>query len=227
MAIDAQFGLDEVYPATAEDLTLTVYVGGVAATISAAAYTIYDSGGNTKGTGSATIASNVLTVTVDATWFTVIEENARIEWAYTISGTAYKSNNLFDIVKTKLTNPVIDADLQKYHPKIQDDRWSEQTTFQPQIDKAFRKVKRDIKNRGNRPALIVDAEQIKELIILKSLEIVFCDFKTQPTDIWSEYCMKYAEEYNTEFSNTRFKYDETGDGVVDTERGFATTRFVK
>lgn len=218
MSIQTQFQTPEIFKAATESLSLKVYEDGAAATLSDASYVLYDQGTTEKATGSITPSSNTLTVSVASTVFPVVLENCRIKWTFTVSSVEYTFQNHFDVVASKIVNPVIQADLEKNHPNLSDDLWSGETNFQTQIDKAFDYVRGRIKNKGLRAHLIIDAEQIKTAIEWKAMELIFFDFVREPNDQWD---MRYQEAkaaFEEEFSSINFVYDTGDDGVADTQK---------
>lgn len=227
MSIQTKITDNQVYAEKAESLILTVTVNGVASTVSDATAILYNSGTTEVATPTPAISgagNNILTVTILDTYYTDIEENCRVQWTFTVDGEEQIYNNLFDVVNYKIVNPVITADLVTMHPDLTADLWSSQTTFQPQIDEAYEEVKTDIKNKGNRPALIVDMSQLERPIKYKALSIIFWGQFREPGDRWARLAEKQDENYETEFSKTAFKYDLTGDGDIDARRTFGNIR---
>lgn len=220
MSIQTKLTDNQVYVAKEETLILTVTVDGDASTVSGASSILYNSYGNEKATLTPQISgagSNILTVTIPETIYTEIEQDCRIEWTFTVNTNENIVNNLFDVVNYKVFNPVITDDLKKMHPDLEDDLWSTQSTFQPQIDEAYSHLKTDIKNKGNRPALVVDMEQFEKCIKYKALSIIFWGQFREPGDRWAHLAEKRETDYETEFEKTTFKYDSTGSGDVDSK----------
>jgi hypothetical protein len=196
---------------------------GVASEVSGASAVLYNSGSTEKATPIPVISgaeNNILTTTILDTYYTVIEENCRIEWTFSVDGKEQIYNNLFDVVNYKIVNPVITADLVAMHPDLTVDLWDTQDNFQPQIDEAYESVKTDIKNKGNRPALLVDMSQLTKPLKYNALSVIFWGQFVGPGDRWMVLAQKADEDYDTEFSKTVFKYDSTGDGPVSVDRTF-------
>lgn len=228
MAISTQVSSNEVLKATAESISLTIYSAGTAATLSSCTYRILDSGGNVEASGSITPVANVMTVSIPATIFTVIEDNCRVEWSFTVSSVKYVVNSLFDVVSSKIFNCVVDQDLKDKYPYLSKELWSTQTNFSIQIDDAFKAVKTDIKNRGNYGRLLIDSEQIKPLIVHKALQTIFLPRSRQagapgiPGDLWWNLGTYHEKEYSKLFDSTHFVYDANSDAIVDQNRNFAS-----
>jgi hypothetical protein len=139
----------------------------------------------------------------------------RLLLKYTISGVVYQANFLFDVCLFVLVNPVIDADLIELHPDLASNRWAGQTTFMPQIEKAFSDIKRKLKERGRRPSMLIDGSQLKDLIICHALELVFFDFAKDTNDIWWNRYLKRAEQFAADFGNLHISYDSDEDEAID------------
>lgn len=220
MSLTTQFKENEIFEDTVESLLLEIFEGGEACVVSSASYVLYSSTNKEKASGSITPVENKLTVTIEDTVFTDTEEDCRVQWKFTVSGNIYKFNNLFDVVKNKITNCVIDVDLKNFHHDLVDDLWSGETNYDNQIQQAFKDVRKDIKNKGNRCNLLIDFEQIKSLIILKTFILVFYDLAKNTEDIWWAKFEKELEKYSSEFSKTNFKYDGDEDNAIDITKTF-------
>jgi len=205
---------NEAIKGTDFTIALTIYDGGVEKTPSSATISVYDYIGNAfVEDEDMAISGNTCTYTLSSDYTNTLQENARIK--VVIDGE--EVNFLFDIVLYKLINNVTDDDLKKYKPTLASDIWTGHTNYQAQIDEAFNLVKRDIKNMGKRPNLIIDSSQIRELIILRAFSIIFNDFSSSPEDIWYARYLSTQEEYKRALDNTVFKYDEDEDGIVNSD----------
>lgn len=228
MAIETQLTDNQVLKAKSQDLVLTVYKDGAATAVSGASCILYDSGTTEKATPTPVVSGDnneIITVTVEATVYTEIEDDCRIEWTFTADSKTIVTNSLFDVVNYKVYNPVITADLLAMHPEIDDDQWTDQSNFQNQIDEAYEDFLVDVRNKGTRGAWIVDMSQIKRPIKYKSLSIIFKSFIKQSDDVWEKLFILYSDMYDSELAKTRFKYDATGDGAVDTVLTLGTVHF--
>lgn len=207
-----------------DSFVLTLYEEGSVVTIDSASFVLYDSSGNEKDSGSITPSDNTLTVSVSADTFSVVQENCRIEWTFTISSVERKINTFFDVVKWKIYNNVIDSDLKKYFPDLTDSLWTGETNFSDQINKAFEYVKIDIKNKGRRPYLIVNNDAVKQLIELRALSLVFLGFSREIDDNWIVKSKDFMSVYSDRFDSTVFKYDDDQSGTIDSETSFNSIR---
>jgi hypothetical protein len=230
MTLETIFPYDEIFEAKADTLKLEVYKDGVAVECSAASYTLYNSGRTVIASGSITptgTPANILSVPVAADAFKTIEENNSIEWTFTADSEVRSFNNFFDVVKWKIYANVIDSDLEQYYPDIQDHLWTNQANYSPQIQLAWKDVKRDIKAKGRRPSLIVVDADIKKLIELKSFIHIFnAWFRSATDDVWLLRAQEAEKAYQDQFRKTTLRYDESQDGVIDNKQnlGMGTLR---
>lgn len=88
-------------------------------------------------------------------------------------------------------------------------------TFKKEIDRAFDKFELDMKNRGIYIDWIIDNDQVKEYIIVKSLQLICEIFATDITDIWIEKAKSYKDEYKKLLGVAVFDYDSDDDGNVE------------
>jgi hypothetical protein len=161
-----------------------------------------------------------LTYTLEAAKVSDLFEDGVIEIEYTTDDDAkHKMVRLFDMVLNSLTCSVTDDDLKSYMPKIASFLWSGETCYDKQIEEAFRLIKRDIKDKGRRPHMLLDGEQIRELIIIKSFVLIFGAFfkERSDEDRWWVLYEEFKERYESRFSKLVIKYDEDEDGLIDSE----------
>jgi hypothetical protein len=197
-----------------------IYEDGVQLVPTSATITINDPDGTAEVIAAAmTVAAGVGTLTypLTATYTADLWENAIIEVDYVIATVHYKAVFFFDVVLNALKCSVIDADLKSYAPLLATVIWNTQTTYDKQIQEAFRAIKRDVKNKGKRPSMLIDGTQIRELIILKTFELICFDFAKNTEDIWWARYQKYRDAYVAAFASLTIKYDEDESGTVDTD----------
>ena len=167
-----------------------------------------------------------LSYVVPAASMPSLAENCVIEIDYVIiTGdspdevtTHNKAVFLFDIVNNALKCNVTDDDLKCYAPQIADDLWTGSgmpTSYSGTIAEAFRIVKRLIKDKGNRPTMILDGSQVREIIILKTLEMLCFDFSKSKDDIWWSRFSRYTELFQTRLDSLRIKYDSDQSGTIE------------
>jgi hypothetical protein len=201
---------------------IIVSVDGVKTAPSTATLTLYNPSGTAIVTARAcTVNGTTKKITAVFTGgngtgeISTLTEDWRLLLNYTIASVVYQANFLFDVCRLILVNPVIDEDLLALHPDLASNRWASQTTFMPQIEKAFSDIKRKLKERGKRARMMIDATQIKDLIICHSLELVFFDFAKDIGDIWWNRYLKRAEQFAADFENLHIAYDSDESGTID------------
>lgn len=220
MTIQAHLIDNQVLVSTFETLVLTVLKDGAAEAVTSAAYILYDSGNEVKQMGNATISgaeSNILTINIPDDLFQETEENLRAEWSIVIGGESEIFVNFFDVVLYKLFNPVTTDDLAKEFPDLIDHLPETMENWQAHIDAAYDEVVEKIKNRGNRPALIVDMSQFFHPIKLNALSKIFWYLHREPGDKWHDSAQRLREQFEDAFRETRFIYSSAGDGLPDRE----------
>ena len=205
----------------AYDIEIKLYRGGSQIVPTSVTLTVKSPGGEAQ-VEDVSITPDVngtCTYELASTYTDTLWENALIELSYTDEASnAQKETLFFDVVLSVLKCSVIDSDLTDYEPDLASHRWSSQTSYDEQIQKAFNQVKRDIKNKGKRPALLIDGSQVKEVVIFKTLAIIcFAFAKDVDEDIWWNKYLKWDEVYNTEFNKLVIKYDEDESGLIQAE----------
>jgi hypothetical protein len=88
-------------------------------------------------------------------------------------------------------------------------------SFKKEIDRAFEKFELDMKNRGIYIDRIIDNDQVKEYIIVKTLELICLNFAKDAVDIWNEKASKYKNEYDNLIAVAVFDYDADDDGNIE------------
>lgn len=207
-----------------------VYSAGAQIKPTSAAITIKDPGG-TEQVSDASMTINgttgTATYTLDDAYTADLWENAVIEIEYVYSSITHKAVFFFDVVLNALKCNVIDDDLKKYFPQIASQIWSGTSNYDGQIQEAFRIVKRLIKDKGRRPAMLIDGSQIRELVIIKAFEIIFFNFAKSAEDIWWGRYEKYKALFEQRFAALAIKYDEDESGSIedDEEAGLGQVTF--
>jgi len=157
-----------------------------------------------------------MTYSLTTTYTDTLWQDAVIEVSYVISTVTYKAVFLFDVVLNMLKCSVIDDDLKKYRPQLADEIWTdEQSNYDKQIQEAFKLVKRDIKNKGRRPAMIIDGMQIRELIIMKTFELIFFDFSKTEDDSWWVHYKEAQSLYASARDALTIHYDLDESGTLE------------
>jgi hypothetical protein len=121
----------------------------------------------------------------------------------------------FDVVLNKISPCIVDADLKEYYPELTDEIWSTESNYDDQIQEAFKVLKRDLKNKGNRPHMLIDGSQLRIPLIHKTFEIIFRGFFKEEGDKWHLLYKEHEGKYTNEFDSLIIKYDADEDGVID------------
>lgn len=197
-------------------ITIKVYESGSQLKPTSATLAIRDDQGAAVVTGTGTVDSSTgtITYTLLAANTNALWENAVIDLTYVISSATYKATFLFDVVLQQLVNSVTDDDLKNYMPDLADDLWATETTYSRMIDEAFRQVKRDIKDRGQRPSMIMDGMQVRELVITKTFQNIFFSFAKNTTDVWWARYREFESLYQSRLDGLLIKYDTNEDGII-------------
>lgn len=198
-----------------------VYTAGVQVVPTSATIVIKDPDGDeVKASTAMSIATGgTMTSTVAKALLDTLWENAIIEIDYVVATVHSKAVFFFDCVLNALKCNIVDNDLKAYAPLLATLIWSTQTTYAPQKLEAFNIIKRMIKDKGHRPSMLIDGSQIRELLILKTFEMICFDFAKSKDDIWYARYEKYAEAFKMRFDALQIKYDEDESGTIDEEEG--------
>jgi len=194
-----------------------IYENGVQVVPTSATITVKSPSGETViDEAEMTISqAGTLSYTISANLLSMLWENALIEVNYVAGDKSFKSIFYFDVVICPLKPTVTDADLQTYFPQLGEEIWVGETNYDKQIQEAFRIIKRDIKNKGRRPSMLLDGSQVRELLIIKAFELIFFDFAKSEGDIWWKRYEEMKEKYKTAFENLLIKYDQDQDSLID------------
>lgn len=92
---------------------MTAYSNGVAVVPSAALVTVYKPGGSAlvAQTAAAVGSDGEMTYTLSAANNADHDVNYKVEWEYTVNSVVYYEQQLYDVVKSKLSIPITDEDL--------------------------------------------------------------------------------------------------------------------
>lgn len=209
-------------------IEVKVYLEGTQTVPSSATITVKDPKGKKQVEDQAVsiAGSGTMTYTLDSAYTADLWENAIIEIEYIINSVTYKMVSLFDVVLNKLKCSVIDANLKEYYPLLADEIWTGTTNYDDQIQEAFLEVKRDIRDKGKRPAMLIDGSQIRELIIAKTFEIIFFSMIKEDGDKWFIRHEKEAQRYKDKMAKLLIHYDVDESGTIEEEeRSLSLSQF--
>lgn len=203
---------DETFPIEAK-----VYDGGTQQVPSAATITVKNPSGANQVEDQAVAISEAgtMTYTLPVANTATLWENAIIEITYTISSVDYKMVRFFDVVLNKISPCIVDDDLKEYYPELTDEIWSAESNYDDQIQEAFKILKRDLKNKGRRPHMLIDGSQLRIPLIHKTFEIIFRGFFKETGDKWHELYKEHEQKFKDEFADLVIKYDSDEDGNID------------
>lgn len=202
---------DETFPIEAK-----VYDGGTQQVPSAATITVKNPSGvaQVEDQAVAIAAGGTMTYTLPAANTATLWENAIIEITYTISSIDHKMVRFFDVVLNKISPCIVDEDLKDYYPELADEIWSAESNYDQQIHEAFIQIKRELKNKGRRPHMLIDGSQLRTPLIHKTFEIIFRGFFKEAGDKWHELYKEHEQKCKDEFADLIIKYDSDEDGNI-------------
>lgn len=208
---------NEAVKSLAYPIEVKVYEAGTQLVPTSGTITVKNPGGTAQVEDVAVSidANGTMAYSLTTTYTGTLWENAIIELSYVVSSVTYKAIFLFDVVLNRLKCNIIDTDLKDYFPALAAEIWSVQTNYDKQIQEAFNIVKRDIKDKGRRPHMLIDGSQIRECLILKTFDLIFFAFAKTEEDIWWNRYMMFKEKYDDRFSKLVIKYDTDEDGLID------------
>lgn len=91
--------------------------------------------------------------------------------------------------------------------------------FAKKIEAAFEEMLIDVRNKGFRPALILESGELKIPLIKKALALICRDFIVTPDDKWATLAASYEDQYKDTFQKVKFQYDKDESGnVADSEK---------
>jgi len=219
MAETVKLTENQAVKGSAFPIEIKVYEGGIQAVPSSATITVKDPAGiEVVSRAAMSIAvGGTMSYSLASTYTEDLQEDAAIEVSYVLSGTTFKATFFFDVVLNILRPNVIDDDLKAHAPLLAQEIWATQDNYDEQIQEAFRQVVRDIKNKGRRPHMLIDGAQIRELVILKTFEMIFKEFPKSRDDIWAWRYELYKSDYKDALAGLVVKYDEDESGSIEEE----------
>ncbi|MCK4759721.1 MAG: hypothetical protein KAT69_06700 [Candidatus Aminicenantes bacterium] len=206
-------------------IELKVYEAGTQLIPTSATITIRDPDGTIiiDAVAVSIAAGGTMTYTLLAAKTVTLWENAIIDIDYVVSTVTYKCIRFFDVVLNALTPCIVDDDLKNHYPELADEIWSGETNYNEQIIEAFKEIKRDLKNKGRRPNMLIDGAQLRIPLIHKSFELIFRDFFKEIDDKWHVLMEIHAQKYRDAFAELAIKYDADEDGSIDPDERKSVT----
>jgi len=204
-------------------LTCPVYRNGALVAPSSGTYILRKPGGESFLSGSVAIVSDIAQAAVSSGSLSneSLQMGYRMEWSLVISTVTYVFRNEVGIVRAAPTCPVSDRDLLARHSSLND--WlagSGQTSWQVWIDEAWSQCQRWLIQKGNRPHLILQSSDIKDLVGVWSLVVIMKDLATNASESDRVYRLRteYMEELKALQDSLRLTYTSADEPVPDEEK---------
>ena len=211
-------------------LTFLARSNSVAAAITGAAFTTYQSGVQVS-TGTATKSSTIVgqfTVAFAGTEFDEVRTDLRIHLVTTFAdGAVFESNHQFMCVQFKAVTSVNDAMLAAYVPGLTNELWSGTTSYKTQIQQAFTEVLYKLRGRGFDGSMLVDMAQLDLIIVWKTLELIFFGFSRAEGDIWWTRYVEAKAKYDQALQGLVLDVSLSGDVDAFNRSSFATVRLMR
>lgn len=138
------------------------------------------------------------------------------EWTATIDTQVHTFTRPAYLVRQQLNPTITDTDLTALHSDLLDHIDPDQTTFERQRTDAWVVLNKWLIQKGNRPHLVLDDWQLRDVHRYISLHIIASDWATSVGDgRWRELADSYHAKALKEFDNLTFRYDFDEDGRVD------------
>lgn len=210
----------------AHTITAPVYRDGAAVAASAATCAIYNAGGTAITlTNAATVPSGVPTLVIAATDLDdeAFDDNWRVEWQITVSGTVYDSRHEAALVRSGLHPVITDDDLFRRHRGLDPDAGAgvSRTTradYQDTIDEAWVEIMLRLRGMGRRPYLVMSPSSLRECHLALTLSLVFGDMGGGQGLQYMELAQMYRQQYEAAWGRLSFVYDENDDGLAEENR---------
>lgn len=181
--------------------TVTIYDGGDAVLVSAAAVTVTGSIATYSYTPAATIPYG---------------EGWRVEWSLVIAGVTHVFRNDGALVRVVLHSPITDADLFRRVSALDPSGAapiSSVADYQDFLDEAHAVIQLRLIANGNRPNLILSPSALREVYITLALALIFGDFETRLSETYAERASEYRRQYERAWAELRFTYAATDEAT--------------
>lgn len=206
--------------AAAQTVRLEVWDDSAIAEPTAGTFTLYDDSDAVIQTGAVTVAgrvatAQVLAATVPATLS--YSESWRAVWSLTLGGSVEVFDQPAGLVRSRFRAPIVPGDLAGRHPEFGPGRELDPgqdatgtATPGDWIADAEATVEAWLWRAGRRPWLIIDAWQLREACLCRTLELAFRWASTfgQDGSRLAEQAAEYGERFDTEMAKVQFRYDQ-------------------
>lgn len=203
----------------AQSITLPLYRDGVLVAPSSGTFELQDSGGARKvGLKTVTIAGDVGTVAISAadTKDLQLSDNYMEIWTLVIGATTYTFQRPCAIARSLLYPVVSDIDLEAQYSDLASIRPSSMTSYQTYIDEAWYQILNRLRNMGNFPYLILDAQALRMPHIDLACYLIFKDFDSSGLGEgrYLDLAKEHRENFNFGLKRLNYRYDEDLTGTL-------------
>ncbi len=202
-----------------------VYYEAALVVPSAGTCTVYNANGDTVKTGAVSVVSSVAELTIDAA-DTVSEdlgERWRIEWELTLPGpVTFTTRNTAALVLMTLSPVICDEDLFRRSSALDygnaDRVITDVTDYQSFREEAWIWLDAKLVAKGRRPQLIMSSTDLRDVHILKTLELIYRDLSQRNADAYLDTASDYGTDATAAFNSLAFIYDGDEDGQADSDK---------
>ena len=188
--------------------TITIYDGGGAKVVDAAAVTVTASVAQYS-LASATVTSQ----SFGSGW--------RIDWALAMpDGVTHTFRRSAALVRRALYPVITDTDLTELHSDLTTLRPASLSSYQQYIDSAWHDIIDMLINAGNFPYLVMEPSAFRRVHLYKTVEIIARDFSTSFGDgsKWDGLADVYEMKFDKNWGKLNFIYDSDDDGQPDARK---------
>lgn len=209
-------------------LTLGVYRDGALVAPSSAVFTLQFGSTKVVDARTATITGSQAQVTVTASdvasysyspgWFGV--------WALTMpDGHVHTIRKTASLCRVKLSCPATVGQLLTRFPDLNSYLPSGQSTWQPQLDKAWEEVQMWLEGQGRRPYLITDGYALLPLVEAMALDMIFelLAGSGDPSNSWQARAETWRSRAEHAKGAIKLEYDDTDSGSTSKKTGASAT----
>lgn len=212
-----------VLRATQQTVRLEVWDDSAIAEPSAGTLTLYDGSDTVITTGAVTVTNRIATYTVQAAEVpatTGYSASWRAVWSLTLGGTPEVFDQPAALVRSRFRAPVVPGDLAVRHPEFGPGRELDPgqeaagATIGDWIADAEAWVETELWRQGRRAELILDAWQLRDACLEKTLAFAFTWAATfaQDGSRLAEQATEYEKRAAASFGKIQFRYDAAQTG---------------
>lgn len=200
--------------ASLRTLTLSCYSDGTAVTPTSGKITIQDNYGTEKiAETTATHGTGKLTYVIPANTATETGMNWVVKWKITIASVEYEDIKLLDFSKYPLNCPLTTANIIARDPRLNGKWATGQSSFQVIIDQAWTLTLQDLKEANGFKYInsMMDSSQAREIVLQKSLELIYRSNITGPESIYKDFEAAALDKFNVLIGSTSIFFDTDDD----------------